>query len=163
MTSKMRNSMGGHHSATKRAENSGPRGSVQNQAAAHATASGQNMMFPPLNETSFSEQYKNFKALGGKKHPVGSHLGMSKDLQMRIYPMAANKPYYRRNLQGPNMDARLPAGYASGEQMSVFQTNASHVMSSPQTYNMFADASTAPYPLDNSMFRSPQGKLKLSA
>ena len=50
-----------------------------------------------------------------------------------------------------------------GGGQSVFQTNASHVISSPNTFNMLADATTAPYPLDNSMMRSsnqamsPQG------
>ena len=65
-------------------------------------------MFPPLNETSFSEQYKTFKALGGvnggrgSRLPIGNTLDMSKDLQMRIRPSAQNKPYYRRNFRGPS-------------------------------------------------------------
>lgn len=56
-------------------------------------------MFPPLRDSSFSEQYKTFKAFGGKT--IANNLEMSKDLQMRIKPVAANKPYYRRNLRGP--------------------------------------------------------------
>ena len=45
-------------------------------------------MFPPLYDTSFSEQYKTFKALGGKRPPaaIANNLQMSKDLQMRIKP-----------------------------------------------------------------------------
>ena len=38
-------------------------------------------VFPPMNETSFSEQYKTFKALGGRKpQNPANNLEMSKDL-----------------------------------------------------------------------------------
>ena len=41
----------------------------------------QSKMFPPLNDTSFSEQYKTFKALGGKTKPSAMNsLEMSRDL-----------------------------------------------------------------------------------
>lgn len=125
-----------------------------------------NMMFPPLNETSFSEQYKTFKALGGQKRLPMANLEMSKDLQMRIMPLAQNKPYFKRNIRGPNVDhsmnMMMPAGMGMpGVDQSVFQASASHVLSSPGTYNMMADASTAPYPYDASIMRaamSPHGK-----
>ena len=110
---------------------------------------------------------------------------------MRIRPNPANRPYVRRNFRGPNYaetstlnqtglmsgmgghpgymvpnamihDAGGHAGYMGGEH-SVFHTNASHVLSSPNTFNMMADATTAPYPHDTSMMKnqiSPQGKQK---
>ena len=118
-------------------------------------------MFPPLQETSFSEQYKTFKALGGqqKRIPMANNLEMSKDLQMRINPMAQNRPYYKRNFRGPNFGSNDPGALMASnisslppgllppsDQQSVFQTNASHVLSSPNaTLNMMGDASTAPY------------------
>ena len=132
-----------------------------------------NAMFPPLGETSFSEQYKTFKALGGKKNPLNGTLEMSKDLQMRIRPAGLNKPFYKRSFKGPSFEQDASFGmmvgqggvYANmvptGVDQSVFQTNASHVLSSPNTFNMMADATTAPYPLENSMMRnlmSPNGK-----
>ena len=56
-----------------------------------------------MNETSFSEQYKTFKALGGRKpQNPANNLEMSKDLQMRIRPTASNKPYFKRSVKGPN-------------------------------------------------------------
>lgn len=90
---------------------------------------------------------------------MANNLEMSKDLQMRINPMAQNRPYYKRNFRGPNFGneatnalmatnmSGLPPGLLpSSEQQSVFMTNASHVLSSPNaTLNMMGDASTAPY------------------
>ena len=128
------------------------------------------MMFPPLNETTFSEQYKTFKALGGQRRPPMGNLEMSKDLKMRIMPAAANKPYYKRNIRGPALDNAIghmmpPPGLAMpGAEQSVFQANASHVLSSPGTFNMMADATTAPYPYDASLMRnamSPNGKFRI--
>ena len=56
-----------------------------------------------MNETSFSEQYKTFKAMGGRKPQQSiNNLEMSKDLQMRIRPTAQNKPYFKRSVKGPN-------------------------------------------------------------
>ena len=88
--------------------------------------------------------------------------------------MANNKPYYKRNFRGPNfgndtnplMASNLGGGLPPGllphsADQSVFQTNASHVLSSPNgTFNMMADATTAPYfAADGSMMqRSPGGK-----
>ena len=51
---------------------------LRGQAPQKAPSKG--MLFPPLNETSFSEQYKTFKALGGKRPPLPNQLEMSKDL-----------------------------------------------------------------------------------
>jgi len=34
---------------------------------------------------------------------MANNLEMSKDLQMKINPMAQNKPYYKRNIRGPPM------------------------------------------------------------
>ena len=138
-------------------------------------APSKSMLFPPLNETSFSEQYKTFKALGGqqKRIPMANNLEMSKDLQMRINPVAQNRPYYKRNFRGPPFGSNdlnplmasnmhnLPPGLLPSADQSVFQTNASHVLSSPNaTLNMMGDASTAPYfTADQSMIqRSPPGK-----
>ena len=59
---------------------------LRGQAAQKAPS--KSMLFPPLNETSFSEQYKTFKALGGKRPPLPNQLEMSKDLQMKIRPAA---------------------------------------------------------------------------
>ena len=106
--------------------------------------------FPQINETSFSEQYKTFKALGGRMPPnaMGNALEMSKDLQMRIRPTVANKPYYKRNFKGPNFEQDIlgQPGFMSNMPMmgqSVFQTNASHMIASPQTFNMMSDVRTA--------------------
>ena len=140
-------------------------------------------MFPPLNETSFSEQYKTFKALGARRQQngMGNNLEMSKDLQMRIRPTAANKPYFKRNVKGPSFEhegmgqpsnlGMMGPPVIAGNQ-SVFQTNASHVLASPNTFNMMADITTAPdmqqyasrgadSQFNNSMMRnfmSPNGK-----
>ena len=125
------------------------------------------MLFPPLNDTSFSEQYKTFKALGGQKRPPLGNLGMSKDLQMRIMPVAQNKAYFKRSIRGPGGDNAMglmmpPGGVPMpGVEQSVFRTGASHMLSSPGTMNMMADATTAPYPYDASLMRtamSPNGK-----
>ena len=72
-------------------------------------------MFPPLNETSFSEQYKTFKALGARRQQngMGNNLEMSKDLQMRIRPTAANKPYFKRNVKGPSFEPEMIGQNAS--------------------------------------------------
>mmetsp|Transcript_22825 Transcript_22825/g.30433 ORF Transcript_22825/g.30433 Transcript_22825/m.30433 type:complete len:194 (+) Transcript_22825:1288-1869(+) len=96
---------GGAQSANKRRENGGVK-RTSRVGAMGKPPSNYSHMFPPLNETSFSEQYKTFKALGGRKPPnvIGNNLEMSKDLQMRIRPTASNKPYFRRNLNGPNLD-----------------------------------------------------------
>ena len=89
---------------------------------------------------------------------------------MKIRPAAQNKPYYRRQFRQPMGDnpmgqlqmlppGLLPAQTQPDSHQSVFQTNASHVLS-PNTFVM-ADASTAPYPYDASLMRnamSPHGK-----
>ena len=46
-------------------------------------------------------------------------LEMSKDLQMRIRPTIANKPYFRRNFNGPATEQDMQGGMASHPQ-SVF-------------------------------------------
>lgn len=75
-------------------------------------------LLPPLHETSFSEQYKTFKALGGGTNfatgktrangtyntgvpPLGHELEMSKDLQDMIRANVANRPYLKRSFQKP--------------------------------------------------------------
>ena len=59
-------------------------------------------LLPPLNETSFSEQYKTFKALGGmQKVTGGKELEMAHDLEMRLKPTTQNKPYIKRQFQKP--------------------------------------------------------------
>ena len=78
-TAKSDISMGRHGSGhTRRVAHSSNKktsGMAQVQRSVNAPGYGQamnraQMMFPPLGETSFSEQYKTFKALGGKKHPL---------------------------------------------------------------------------------------------
>ena len=39
---------------------------------------------------------------------MANNLEMSKDLQMRINPMAQNRPYYKRNFRGPNFGNNDP-------------------------------------------------------
>ena len=95
------------------------------------------MLFPPLGggETSFSEQYKSYNAQNNnqKRIPMANNLEMSKDLQMRINPMAQNRPYYKRNFRAPPFGANdansfmasnligIPAGLLpSSAEQSVF-------------------------------------------
>ena len=68
------------------------------------TKKGHDALLPPLNDTSFSEQYKTFKAVGGfgaQKQAgfgggVSNALDMSKDLKQMINPIYPNRPYVRR-------------------------------------------------------------------
>lgn len=148
------------HSATKRSEFQ----AKVSSKAKPTQSQRQSTVLPPLKDTSFSEQYKTFKASAG--NPIASNLEMSKELQMRIRPSPANKPYYRRNLRAPNFGAEtdphfLHQGYAPGLQHNVFQTNATHVLAAPNQFNMMADASMAPYSFDTSYMRNPNGKLRL--
>ena len=86
-------------------------------------------MLPPLNETSFSEQYKTFKALGGFGRVVAppGDLEMGRDLEMRLKPSAQNKPFVRRQFQKPAFtEESFPMQMVD---RSVFQTNASYMLS----------------------------------
>ena len=66
-------------------------------------------LLPPLNDTSFSEQYKTFKAVGGFGEQkqfgyggaVGGNLDMSRDLKQMINPNIQNRPFVRRNIVKP--------------------------------------------------------------
>ena len=52
---------------------------------------------PPLNETSFSEQYKTFKELGGFGGVFAARdLDMGHDLEMRLKPSVQNRPFIKR-------------------------------------------------------------------
>ena len=133
------------------------------------TTSKDKQLLPPLNDNSFSEQYKTFKALGGFNRGKINQLEMSKDLRMKINPSAMNKPYFRRSIKGPptmggGMDParhlmmNYPApGMGGPLDQSVFQTNASHVLSSPNnTFNFMGDATTAANNAQLSMMRNAQ-------
>ena len=74
-------------------------GSRLGAAAPNYGPARNSMHLPPLGDTSFSEQYKTFKAMGGVKKPTT--LEMSKELQMKIRPTVVNKPFYKRSFRGP--------------------------------------------------------------
>ena len=85
-------------------------------------------MLPPLNETSFSEQYKTFKALGGFGRVTGANdLEMARDLEMRLKRSSQNKPFVKRQFQKPVFtEESFPMQIID---RSVFQTNASYMLS----------------------------------
>ena len=63
----------------------------------------QEALLPPLNETSFSEQYKTFKALGGYGKVLSGpdQKDIARDLEMRLKPSAQNRPFIKRTFQKP--------------------------------------------------------------
>ena len=89
----------------------------------------QQALLPPLNETSFSEQYKTFKALGGYGRVTGGNeLDMARDLEMRLKPAAQNRPFIKRTFQKPVFtEESFPMMQVADR--SVFQTNASYMLS----------------------------------
>ena len=66
------------------------------QPPAHKQYQRQSLL-PPLNETSFSEQYKTFKELGGFGGVFAARdLDMGHDLEMRLKPSVQNRPFIKR-------------------------------------------------------------------
>ena len=93
----------------------------------------QDALLPPLNETSFSEQYKTFKALGGYANVLGGpdQRDIARDLEMRLKPSAQNRPFIKRTYQKPVFaEENFPMGPMSAHlDRSVFQANASFMLS----------------------------------
>jgi len=60
-------------------------------------------LLPPLNETNFSEQYKQFRGVQQNIHlpPISNRLEMSRDLQEIIKSNISNKPHLKRQYQRP--------------------------------------------------------------
>jgi len=97
-------------------------------------------LMPPLHETTFSEQYKNFKSIGAQRRsgPSGNSLptdiDMTRHVKKIVQQNAKNKPNLHRHLQRPVFAEEIMPINAAMDETNVFKITSPKYTNSNNNY-----------------------------
>ena len=95
---------------------------------------------PPQHDTSFSEQYKNFKSIGAQRrsgptgHSLPTDIDMTRHVKKIVQQNAKNKPNLHRHLQRPVFAEEIMPINANMDETNVFKITSPKYTNSSNNY-----------------------------